>query len=686
MLNPLLSNSPLPEFSKIQAAHIEPAIDHLLTKNRSQINKLLNLSEAPTWENLVIPLEKLNNDLNNVWSTIEHLNSVMDTPEFRTAYDAALLKVTEYSTEISQNERLYTLFQTLAESSSFPILNIAQQKVIKNELRDFRLAGIALNSEKKDQFKKLRQELSELESQYAHNVLDATQGWSKEVINEQDLIGIPQHTINSAAIAALKKGKEGWLLTLDRAISSDVLCYAENRLLRKEIYEAYVTRASSIGPNANKWNNDILIGKILSTRQQLAMLLDFNNYAEYSLATKMAKNTKIVMDFLLDLANRSKETAKNEMIELSKFGQEKYNISKIEPWDIKFLSEQLCKAKHSISQEELRQYFPEEQVIAGLFTIAHTLFGIKIVEIFDFDKWHETVRLFKVFDNEGTLRGQFFSDPYHRDGKRDGAWVMGCRDRIQWMDGTQQLPIAYLVTNFSPAELNKEALLKHDDVITLFHEFGHCLHHILTKIDYPSISGTNGVEWDAIELPSQLMENWAWEQQSLELISKHAETGEILPNDIFNKLFEAKNFQSGIHMLNQIEYALFDFSIHLDPTLNTFELVQKSLNDIRQKISVIPISAFNKFQNTFSHIFAGSYAAGYYSYKWAEVLSSDVFATFEEGGIFNATTGERLKSCILEQGGSKDSMDLFIAFKGRPPNIDALLRHSGLEQEKVGSV
>lgn len=676
MSNPLLSKDSLPLFNQIQAEHIQPAIDDILSTNRQKINELLNNKKNYSWATLVEPLEKLENDLGCAWSTVSHLNSVKDTPEFREAHDAALSKITDYSTEMGQNEALYEAYQMIAKSEDYANFNYAQKKVIENELRDFKLSGVGLSKDKKEHFKLLRKKLTELESQFEHNVLDATEGWELLITDIEKLKGMPSHALESTQKAASDKGLQGWLISLDFSTYHAVVSYAENRALRKQVYEANVTRASEVGPNAGKWDNSQVMEEILKIRQELAIILDFNNFAEYSLATKMAKNTDTVLEFLLNLAKRSKPQALKELDELKQFGLKKYGINQLEAWDTSFLSEQLCKEKFTISQEELRPYFPENKVLNGLYTIVNRLFGITIQEEHQFEKWHDTVRLFRVFDEKNKLRGQFYIDLYIRPHKRQGAWVAECRDRVS-LNGTLQTPVAYLVTNFTPAELGKPALLTHDDVTTLFHEFGHCLHHVLTQIDYSSVSGTH-VEWDAVELPSQLLENWCWESDALELISAHYQTGEVLPKAIINKLKEAKNFLSAMFMVRQLEFSLFDFQIHLQKNMSSAQQIQTIIEDVRKTVSVMSPPPFNRFQHTFTHIFGGSYAAGYYSYKWAEVLSSDVYEEFEKHGIFNAKIGHKLLSCILEQGGAKDAMALFVEFKGREPQVDALLRHSGL--------
>jgi len=676
--NPLLSKEHLPLFNQISAEDVEPAIDEVIKTNREKIKDLLSKNTEPSWENLVEPLDKLNVTLSNAWNAVSHLNSVKDTPEFRKAHEAALPKLTDYYTELGQNKALYKAFQELEKSKGFQNLNAAQQKVIHDELRDFKLAGVGLSPEKKQVFKKLMSEISELESKFEHNALDATQGWDLLVEDIEKLKGMPNHALELSREAAEKKGLKGWLLTLDFSTYYAVMGYVENRELRRTLYEASVTRASEKGPNAGSWDNNPVMEQLLQKRQQLAQLLDFNNFAEYSLAKKMAKDTKRVMEFLLDLAKRSKPVAEKEIQEIKEFGKKNFGIENLEASDVPFLRERLCKERYNISQEELRPYFPEEVVLSGLFKIVNTLFGITIEEVKQFEKWHPLARLFKVLDKQGGFRGHFYIDLYARAGKREGAWVSDCRNRVKWSDGVLQSPVAFLNTNFSPPEENKPGLFTHDDVITLFHEFGHCIHHVLTIVDYPSISGNHGVEWDAVELPSQLLENWCWEFESLKQISSHFKTHQPIPESLFKQIKESKNFMAGLDMVRQLEFSLFDFEIHLYPEVSTISDIRGILNKVRKDVSVFPPPEFNRFPNTFSHIFGGSYAAGYYSYKWAEVLSSDVFEVFEQQGIFNPIVGKKLLNTILELGASKEALELFIEFRGREPKIDALLRHSGL--------
>lgn len=678
--NPLLSAELLPLFNKILPAHIEPAIQTLLDTNRLKIKNLLKSGDDQvyTWESLVEPLNKIENNLSNAWSTITHLSSVMDSPAIREAHDAMLPKLTEYYTELGQNESLYQAFLSIASGSVFNILTPAQQKVILDELRDFKLSGIDLAVEQKDQLKVLNTRLSDLGSQFEHNVLDATQGWSLHITNAIRLKGIPASTLQLWRQAAEQKNLSGWLLNLGYASYHAVLCYAEDRALREEIYEAYATRASDVGFNAGKWDNGPVMIEILELRQQLAILLGFRDFAEYSLETKMAKIPQKVMSLLSDLAVRAQPKAAEELEALKQFAHKEYSLLTIESWDIAFLSEQLCQMKYHISEEQLRSYFPINKVLEGLFTIVGSLFGIRIEELFDFDTWHESVRLFVVYDKTGKERGKFFLDLYARENKREGAWVSDCRTRVKWQEGTIQIPVAYVVTNIAPAVDQKQPLLRHDDVITLFHEFGHCLHHILSTVDYYDVSGHHGVQWDAIELPSQLMENWCWEREALDLITEHVDTHSSLPEKLFQNLKASKTFLSGLFLVRQLEFALIDFTLHQQPLPISSMLIQTIVNTIRKQVAVVTVPHYHRFQHTFTHVFAGGYAAGYYSYLWAEVLSSDVYEKFKEGGILNSSVGQCYLTTILEKGGSKEAMDLFIDFQGREPTVDALLKQLAL--------
>ncbi|HLB58266.1 MAG TPA: M3 family metallopeptidase, partial [Gammaproteobacteria bacterium] len=548
-----------------------------------------------------------------------------------------------------------------------------------NERRDFQLAGVDLPTTEKARLGELQKQLSKLSTKFSENVLDATHAWTLHVTDPDALRGLPEQTLKIAAQTAEERGFQGWILTLDYPIYSTVMKYLDNRELRWLMYEAYVTRASDQGPNAGRFDNTKVMEDIMRTRREIAQLLKFNNFADYSLATKMASSSERVLTFLTNLVEKSKPTAKQEMNELQDFAKSTDNIEQLEAWDLAYYTEKLREKNYALSQEDLRPYFPINKVLPGMFAVINKLYGLKIVERYGVDTWHPHVQFFEVYDEHDQLRGSFYTDLYARPHKRDGAWMDDCRGRRQLADGSIQLPIAFLTCNFTHPINNKPTLLTHEDVQTLFHEFGHCLHHIVTKMDYAPIAGINGVAWDAVEFPSQFFEFWCFEKEALALFSAHVETGESLPDTLYNKLTAAKNFQPGMHMLRQLEFALFDFRLHVDYQSVNSPQVQLILDDVRQCVSVIPTPRFNRFQHSFSHIFAGGYAAGYYSYKWAEVLSSDAFSLFEEKGIFDRATGQRFLETILEQGGVREPMELFIAFRGREPTIDALLRYNGLE-------
>jgi oligopeptidase A len=677
MTNPLLTNPALPLFSQIKPEHIEPAITQLLDEARAAVKQHLQATTQYTWGNLVEPLENAEDRLNKAWSPVSHMNSVVNTDELREAYNACLPKLSAYSTEIGQNEQLFKAYQIIAESDEFATLDSAQQKIIHNALRDFKLSGVDLDSEKKQRYKDISQELSRLSSNYEENLLDATNAWSKSIRNELDLAGLPDSAMAQAKQSAASQNEEGWLITLQFPSYQAVMTYADNRELRHEHYQAYSTRASDQGPQAEKWDNSPLMEQILALRHEKAQLLGFNNYAELSLATKMANKPDEVMHFLEDLADKSWRPARKDLAELREFAEQEYGINDLQSWDIGYYSEKMRQHFYQLSQEEVKAYFPITRVLPGLFAVVEKLYGLNITEIDDFDSWHTDVRFFQIHDDTGELRGRFYVDLYARAKKRGGAWMDDCVGRKKTGD-IIQTPVAYLTCNFTPPTSDTPALLTHDDVITLFHEFGHGLHHMLTKVDHLGVSGINGVEWDAVELPSQFMENWCWEQAAQALISGHYQTGETLPDSLFNKMLAAKNFQAGMIMVRQLEFSLFDFRIHRDYDPEKGGRIYEILEQVRDQIAVIKPPQFNRFAHSFSHIFAGGYGAGYYSYKWAEVLSSDAFSLFEEKGIFDPETGKAFLRNILEQGGTENAMDLFIKFRGRKPTIDALLRHNGI--------
>ena len=678
MSNPLLTMSGLPPFAQIKPEHVEPAIDSLLAENRRTVEQLLSGTNNHTWDNLVQPLEDMDDRLSRAWSPVSHMNSVMNSEALRDAYNACLPKLSEYGTEMGQNVGLYEAYKAVKDSSDYDRLDTAQKKVIENALRDFHLSGVDLPNDKKDRFKEIRQQLSQLTTKFEENVLDATQGWTRQVEDEARLAGLPESAQAMAKQAAAQKELNGWLFTLDFPSYFAVMTYADDRDLRSEMHEAFVTRASDQGPNAGKWDNSQVMEDILALRHELAQLLGYNSYAERSLVTKMADTPERVLGFLHDLAKRSKPVADKELHELEEFARIEHGVAKLEPWDIGYYSEKLRQHTYAISQEELKPYFPETSVINGMFGVVKRLYGISIKQVDGTEVWHPDVRFYEIRAEDGTLRGEFYLDLYARENKRGGAWMDDCIGRKRNADQSVQTPVAYLTCNLTPPIGEDPALFTHDEVITLFHEFGHGLHHMLTSVDHVGVSGINGVAWDAVELPSQFMENWCWEKQALDLIASHYKTGKNIPDELYNKMYAARNFQAGMQMMRQIEFALFDFRLHLefDPAVGA--RIQQTLDELRQEVAVIKPAAYNRFQHGFTHIFAGGYAAGYYSYKWAEVLSADAFSLFEEEGIFNHQTGLKFLHAVLEQGGTREPMELFVEFRGREPRIDALLRHSGI--------
>jgi len=676
-MNPLLDITSLPRFSQIKPEYVEPAIDHMLAENRKRIVALLDATDAYNWDNLAYPMEEVNERLNRIWSPVNHMNAVVNTKDLRAAYNACLPKLSDYATEVGQNERLFQAYKFIADSPEYAGLNTAQKKVIDNALRDFRLSGIELNETDKARYKEIMQELSSLTSRFEENLLDATRAWNKHITIELELSGLPASVKALAKQRAEGEEKSGWLFTLEFPSYLAIMTHADDRNLRYEMYEAYVTRASDSGPYAGKWDNTPLMEKILRLRHEEARLLGFKNFAERSLATKMAASTAQVMDFLTDLANRSLPIAQADLDGLRAFAREQHGMDGLEAWDIAYYTEKLRQYKFAISQEELKPYFPEDRVLSGMFAVVEKLYGVYIREITGVETWHKDVRFYQILDRDDRFRGMFYLDLYARPNKRGGAWMDECITRKRVPDGIQ-IPVAYLTCNFSSPIGDEPALFTHEEVLTLFHEFGHGLHHMLTTVDYPSVAGIGGVAWDAVELPSQFMENWCWEREALTLISGHHKTGEPLPAELYEKMLAAKNFQSGLQMVRQLEYAIFDFRLHMDYDPQQGGRIYELLGEVRQQVAVIKAPSFNRFPHSFSHIFAGGYAAGYYSYKWAEVLSSDAFSMFEENGVFDRHTGMRFLSAILEQGGSREPMELFIEFRGREPQIDALLRHSGI--------
>jgi len=678
MSNPLLDFSGLPRFGQIEAIHVIPAVEQLLAENRKKMAELLADNDTSyTWDNLLHPIQEMDDRLSRAWSPVSHLNSVKNTEELRTAHEHCLPLLSEYHTEVGQNSVLYKAIKSIADSEQYDFLCPTQKKVIQNQLRDFHLSGIDLPEDKKKRFKEIKQQLSKLKSSYENNVLDATNGWNENITDESQLAGLPDSALAMAKQTAELEAIEGWVFNLQFPSYFAIMTHADQRDLREKFYTAYTTRASDQGPNAGKWDNTDFMEQLLELRQELAQLLGFNNYAEYSLATKMADSTDEVIEFLQQLAEKSKTVAEKDITELRQFAHEHLDIDDISAWDLNYAAEKLRQHQYDLSQEALKPYFPEHQVIEGLFAIVKRLYNIEISAVSGVETWHPDVRFYEIKDTQGILRGQFYLDLYARPHKRGGAWMDECIVRSAYK-GMVQIPVAYLTCNLTPPIGDDPALFTHDEVNTLFHEFGHGLHHMLTQVDYSGVSGINGVAWDAVELPSQFMENWCWEKESLALIARHYQTGEVLPDELFDKMNAAKNFQSGLQMLRQIEFGLFDFNLHIHYQRNGQPQVQQMLDETRRQVAVLIPPEFNRFQHAFSHIFAGGYAAGYYSYKWAEVLSADAFSLFEENGIFDQKTGEQFLHNILEMGGVEEPMALFVRFRGRKPKIDALLKHSGI--------
>ncbi|MEY2697569.1 MAG: hypothetical protein RL333_1707 [Pseudomonadota bacterium] len=676
MSNPLLESRSLPAFSRIDAAHVRPAIEQLISENRKAIRLRLEAGGPYTWDNLVDPLETLDDQLNRAWSPVSHLNSVMNSDTLRDAYNGCIPLLSEYATEVGQNDALFAAYREIAESPEFEQLESSQRRIIENALRDFRLSGVDLPPEKKERFKAVAQELSRLSSQFQDNVLDATQGWHRVIEEESRLEGIPDSARAMAREVAKTMGLEGWVFNLEFPSYIAIMTHADDRELREAFYTAYATRASDQGPTAGKWDNTEILEQILALRHEEAELLGFKNFAELSLATKMAPSVDAVEAFLTDLADRSLPSAREDLATLKAFAEDALGIPDPQAWDLTYASEKLRQAHYSLSQEELRPYFPAPKVLQGLFKIIERLYGVTVHEVQGIETWHPDARYFEIRDAEG-VRGAFFLDLFARPKKRGGAWMDECSTRRRLGDHLQ-LPVAYLTCNFTPPVGDQPALLRHDEVETLFHEFGHGLQHMLTRVDHLGVSGIHGVEWDAVELPSQFMENFCWNPEALGLISGHFETDAPLPESLLAKMLAARNFQSGMQMLRQVEFALFDIRMHRTFNPSKGGRVYDVLAEVRDRVAVVKPPAFNRFPHSFSHIFAGGYAAGYYSYKWAEVLSSDAYSLFEERGVFDPKTGKAFLEEILEKGGSAGAMELFVAFRGREPSIEPLLRHSGL--------
>jgi oligopeptidase A len=669
--NPLVDFSGLPRFADIKPDHVTPAVDQLLADGRATIQAAMKAK--PTWDDFVAPMEDANERIGRAWGQVAHLHAVMDNPALREVYNANLPKITQFWTELGQNEQLFAKYKALQASGEFATLTAARKRIVENAVRDFRLGGAELPPEKKKRYAEIQEELSRISAKFSENVLDATNAYS--IVVEKDRTGgIPDDVLQAAREAAEKDGKDGWKFTLHMPSYLPVLQYADDRKLRETLYHASATRASEFGKP--EWDNTPLIARLVPLRREIAQLLGYKNYAEVSLVPKMAESPSEVLAFLDDLARRAWPFAEKDVDELKEFARAELGIDDLQSWDVAYASEKLRAQRYSFSDQEVKQYFPEEMAIAGLFRVAEQLYGVKIVPA-KAPVWHEDVRFYEVRDQSGTAIGQFYMDLYARETKRGGAWMDDAITRRRKQDRIQ-LPVAYLNCNFSRPVGNKPALFTHDEVLTLFHEAGHGLHHLLTRVEDLGVAGINGVEWDAVELPSQFMENFCWEWDVLQSMTRHVDTGAPLPRSLFDKMLAAKNFQSGLAMLRQIEFAVFDMRLHydFDPARSALEL----LDEVRAQVAVLKPPAYNRFPNSFSHIFAGGYAAGYYSYKWAEVLSADAFSLFEELGVLSAAAGARFRDEILAVGGSRPAAESFKAFRGRAPTVDALLRHNGMTQ------
>jgi oligopeptidase A len=669
-LNPLLTDYQLPPFGQIRPGHAEPAVRTLLDGNRRQLKTLLD-GGAEGWDGLITPIERMHHALSRAWSPISHLNNVMNGEELRAAYNVCLPLLTSYHTELAQNAELCAAYQRILDEEG-PQLVPEQRKLLENALRDFRLAGVSLPADRKQRYREVMEQLARVQAKFDENVLDATNAWSRVVGDIAELAGLPSMIIERARAAAQAAGLPGWLLPLDAPNYQAVLTHCHNERLRREFYEAWVTRASDQGPHARRWDNTPLMAEILALRHEAANLAGYANYAEYSLATKMAREPAEVLEFLRQLARLSRPAAEREYRELEEFAGRA-----LEAWDVAFYSEALKNAQLDVSEEALRPYFPLPRVLAGLFAVASRLYRIRIVARDGVATYHPDVRYFDILDRDGAPRGGFFLDLYARSNKRSGAWMDECIGRMQ-VGQASALPIAYLACNFAPPVGKRPSLLTHHDVLTIFHEFGHGLHHMLTRVNYPSLAGINGVPWDAVELPSQFMENFAWRSEVLPLISAHVDTGEALPADTLARLQATRSFQAGMQTARQLEFGLFDFRLHAEYSPQRGPRIAETLAEVRAEVSVVPAPPFNRFPHSFQHVFSGGYAAGYYSYKWAEVLSADAFGAFEEQGIYDVQTARRFLHAILERGGSRDAMEAFVEFRGRRPEIEPLLRQLGL--------
>lgn len=677
LISPMKTNQ-LPSFASVVPEKIATQLQQLLDKNRESLKELLAQPGPFTWENLLYPLEELEDKVHHFWSPISHLNAVANTPALREGYNAGLPLLTDYHTELGHNQTLYQAVVQIAESEAYAHFDVAQKMVIKHLLRDFKLAGISLPAAQKQRFAELSKELSQLGTRFEENVLDATEGWVKLITDLGELKGLSEIALQAAQATAAQRGLTGWLFTLEAPSYLAVMLHADSAELRRDMYTAFVTRASGEGPQAGRWDNTAVMQEMLTKRLERAQLLGFNNFAEQSIVSKMVSSPQQVLDFLEHLLEASRPKAQQEFKELQAFAAEQTGQRVLEPWDIAYYTEKLRQQRYAISQDELRAYFPLEKVLTGLFSIVNRLFGVSFKRMDHVETWHPDVACYALFDRNNQLRSVFYIDLYARPNKRGGAWMDEYCGRRRLANGDIQVPVAYLTCNFQAPVGETPSLLTHEEVETLFHELGHCLQHMLTQVNYSAVSGINGIPWDAVELPSQFLENWAWEKESIQYIAEHYLTHQPLPEELFQRMWRAKNFQQAIQILRQIEFALFDFKLHIHFDPHEKNQIKQILNQVRERTALLPIPIFNCFQNSFTHIFGGGYAAGYYSYKWAEVMASDAFDLFLEKGIFDPKTSQSFLRTFLESGGAVEPLELFIQFRGRPPQVEALLRQSGI--------
>lgn len=676
MDNPLLAKDELPHFDKINPSHFKPAIEELVSSYKELLAKVLKEKNIH-WEDTIQLLDEEYSKLDFAWNIINHLNAVQNKKDVRAAYEEVLPMMSNFGTEISQNKELYKLYSNLEKNGSFDFYSVPQKTSIHHAIRDFKLAGVDLPDEQKDKLKEINKKLSGLSNAFEKNIIDSTLAFKHYIEDESKISDLPDHARALGEAKAKEAKKDGWILTLDASCYIAVMSYSKDREMRETFYKAFLTRSSELS-NDGKFDNTKNIYDLLALKQEKAEILGFESFAQLSLARKMANENSEVIGFLEDLLDKSKSQADKELGELKAFAKEEDGIDDFEPWDAAYYATLYQKKNFDFSEETLRPYFPEDKVLDGLFKLAERIFKIKIKEVKNVQTWHKTVKLFEVKDENDKLRGKFYTDLYARDHKRGGAWMADLRSSMSQANGDMMYPIAFLEGNFAPPTKGRPALLSHNEVNTLFHEFGHTMQHVLTTINYPAVSGIAGVPWDAVELPSQFMENYCWEWEVIEDLSGHFETEEKLPKKEYDKLLKVKNYNSAMGMVRQLEFSLFDFRIHAKEGDDASRSVEEILADVRSKVAIMPPKDYNRFANSFSHIFAGGYSAGYYSYKWAEILSADAYSKFEEDGVFNEKTGILFRETVLEQGGSREAMDIFVDFRGRKPKVDALLKHNGI--------